>query len=155
MASEVIDRARASYRERAWAAAYADFHAADDESPLAIDDLEQLAVTAYLIGKDDDSLELWARAHRDCLRLDDAERAARCGFWLAFHLLLRGDIARSGGWVARIERLLDDRQLDCAVQGYVMVVNGLVALDADDVDHAYGLFTRATDIAARFTDPDL
>jgi hypothetical protein len=47
MASEVIDRARASYRERAWAAAYADFHAADDESPLAIDDLEQLAVTAY------------------------------------------------------------------------------------------------------------
>ncbi len=36
-----------------------------------------------------------------------------------------------------------------------MVVNGLVALDADDVDHAYGLFTRATDIADRFTDPDL
>ena len=71
MTSEVIDRARASYRERAWAAAYADFHAADDESPLAIDDLEQLAVTAYLIGKDDDSLELWARAHRECLRLDD------------------------------------------------------------------------------------
>lgn len=155
MASEVIDRARASYRERAWAAAYADFHAADDESPLAIDDLEQLAVTAYLIGKDDHSLELWARAHRECLRLDDAERAARCGFWLAFHLLLRGDIARSGGWVARIQRLLDDRQLDCAVQGYVMVVNGLVALDADDVDHAYGLFTRATNIADRFTDPDL
>jgi tetratricopeptide (TPR) repeat protein len=155
MASEVIDRARASYRERAWAAAYADFHAADDESPLAIDDLEQLAVTAYLIAKDDDSLELWARAHRECLRLDDAERAARCGFWLAFHLLLRGDIARSGGWVARIQRLLDDRQLDCAVQGYVMVVNGLVALDADDVDHAYALFTRATDIADRFTDPDL
>lgn len=150
MASEVIDRARASYRERAWAAAYADFHAADDESPLAIDDLEQLAVTAYFIGKDDHSLELWARAHRECLRLDDAERAARCGFWLAFHLLLRGDIARSGGWVARIQR-----QLDCAVQGYVMVVNGLVALDADDVDHAYALFTRATDIADRFTDPDL
>ena len=78
MASEVIDRARASYRERAWAAAYGDFRAADDESPLAIDDL-------YLIGKDDDSLELWSRAHRECLRLDDAERAARCGFWLAFH----------------------------------------------------------------------
>ena len=63
MASEVIDRARASYRERAWAAAYADFHAADDESPLAIDDLEQLAVTAYLIGKDDDSLEIPCRVH--------------------------------------------------------------------------------------------
>src|SRR6476661_7126002 len=63
MASEVIDRARASYRERAWAAAYADFHAADDESPLAIDDLEQLALTAYLIGKDDDSLEIPCRVH--------------------------------------------------------------------------------------------
>ena len=83
MASEIIDHTRASYRERAWAAAYAHFQAADDESPLTIDDLEQLAATAYLIGKDDESLELWARAHRECLVLDDAERAARCGFWLA------------------------------------------------------------------------
>ena len=65
MASEVIDHARASYRERAWAAAYAHFQAADDESPLTIDDLEQLAATAYLIGKDDESLELWgARTSR-------------------------------------------------------------------------------------------
>ena len=66
MMSGAIDRARTSYRERAWAAAYADFHAAEDESPLAIDDLEQLAVTAYLTGKDDESLDLWARAHREC-----------------------------------------------------------------------------------------
>src|SRR5262245_4078509 len=141
MASEAIDRARTSYRERAWASAYADFHAADDESSLAIEDLEQLAVTAYLTGKDDESLDVWARAHRECLRLGEAERAARCGFWLAFHLLLRGDVARSGGWVARIQRLLDDRRLDCAVQGYVMVLDGLVALDGDDVDRAFGLFT--------------
>ena len=155
MMSGAIDRARMSYRERAWAAAYADFHAADDESPFAIDDLEQLAVTAYLTGKDDESLDLWARAHRECLRLDMAERAARCGFWLAFHLLLRGDGARSGGWIARIQRLLDDRQLDCAARGYLMVVDGLVVLDADDVDRAYGLFTRAADIADRFADPDL
>jgi hypothetical protein len=125
MMSGAIDRARTSYREHAWAAAYDDFHAADDESPLAIDDLEQLAVTAYLIGKDDESLDLWPRAHRECLGLDMAERAAGCGFWLAFHFLLRGDGARSGGWIARIQRLLDDRQLDCAARGYLMVVNGL------------------------------
>ena len=155
MPSEAIDRARVSYRERAWAAAYSDFHAADEESPLTIDDLEHLAVTAYLTGKDDESLDLWSRAHREWLRQDEAERAARCGFWLAFHLLLRGDVARSGGWVARIQRLLDDRQLDCAVHGYVMVVNGLVALDMDDVDRAYTLFTGAADIADRFADPDL
>jgi 2-polyprenyl-6-methoxyphenol hydroxylase-like FAD-dependent oxidoreductase len=84
-----------------------------------------------------------------------AERAAGCGFWLAFHFLLRGDGARSGGWIARIQRLLDDRQLDCAARGYLMVVDGPVVLDADDVDRAYGLFTRAAEIADRFVDPDL
>ncbi|HEY6575708.1 MAG TPA: LuxR C-terminal-related transcriptional regulator, partial [Mycobacterium sp.] len=47
------------------------------------------------------------------------------------------------------------RQLDCAARGYLMVVDGLVLLDADDVDRAYGLFTRAADIADRFADPDL
>lgn len=72
-----VHRARTSYRERAWAAAYADFIEADSESPLGIEDLERLVATAYLIGKDDESLELWTRAHRQCLRLGEVERAGR------------------------------------------------------------------------------
>jgi hypothetical protein len=31
---------------------------------------------------------VWARAHTEWLRLGAADRAARCGFWLAFRLLL-------------------------------------------------------------------
>ena len=38
----------------------------------------------------------------------DPVRAARCAFWLAFHLLIRGESARGGGWLARARRLLDE-----------------------------------------------
>jgi hypothetical protein len=38
----------------------------------------------------------------------EAYRAARAAFWLSLLLLLRGDTARSGGWLARAQRLLDE-----------------------------------------------
>jgi hypothetical protein len=64
------------------------------------------------VGRDGDRDEALARAHQEWLRLGDAERAARCAFWLAFGLLNRGELARGGGWLARAQRLLDDGQLD-------------------------------------------
>ena len=42
-----------------------------------------LATAAYLVGKDNDSADVWARAHHECLRRGDGVRAARCAFWLA------------------------------------------------------------------------
>ena len=67
---------------------------------------------------------LWARAHHEFLRRGDAERAARCAFWLAFSLLNQGELARGGGWLARARRLLDDGRRDCVEQGYLLVAGG-------------------------------
>ena len=98
--ADTLDRGRESFRQQAWGDAHAQLSAADHETPLEIEDLERLAVTAQLIGKDGDSADLWARAHHECLRLADEARAARCAFWLAFSLLLRGEMARGGGWLS-------------------------------------------------------
>ncbi len=44
-----------------------------------------------------------------------ARTSDRCAFWLGLQLLLRGEVARSSGWLARASRLLDDNRLDCVL----------------------------------------
>ena len=149
-----LERGRKAFDAQAWAEAYAQLSAAGHASGLEPEDLERLATAAYLTGKDDESDELWARAHREWLRLDDTARAARCGFWLAFLLLLRGEEGQSGGWLARSRRLLDDQRLDCVEQGYLLTLVALRAM-ATDAASAYATCGKATEIGDRFRDPDL
>lgn len=109
---DALDRGRDAFGRQAWGEAYAQFLAADGKAPLEAEDLERLAVVAYLTGRDSDSAEVWARAHHACLRLGDPARAARCAFWLGLALLLGGEEARGGGWLARAQRVLDDAGAD-------------------------------------------
>ncbi len=112
-------------------------------------------MAAYLLGRDDDSTDLWARAHHRCVRSGDAPGAGRCGFWLAFHLLLWGEVARSGGWLARARRVLDTGGDDCVEHGYVQVLDGLRAMGAGDLAVARTAFDAAAEIGDRFGDADL
>jgi DNA-binding NarL/FixJ family response regulator len=153
--TDTLDRGRASFERRAWADAFAKLSAADRETPLAAEDLERLAAAAYLVGRDADRDEVLARAHQEWLRLGRAERAARCGFWLAFGLLGRGELARGGGWLARARRLLDDGQLDCVEQGYLLVPLALQQFAEGDVATAYATFGQAAKLGDRFGDRDL
>src|SRR6266508_5377318 len=154
-AADALDRGRESFRQQAWADAYAQLSAADQETSLEPEDLERLATVAYLVGRDVDSADLWARAHHDLLRRGDVERAARCAFWLAFAYLNRGEAARGGGWLARARRLLDDGQRDCVEQGYVIFPAALQTMIEGDAATACAAFDQAAEIGERFGDPDL
>jgi DNA-binding NarL/FixJ family response regulator len=153
--ADTLDRGRASLERQAWADAFDKLSAADREIPLAPEDLELLAKAAYLVGRDADRDEVLARAHREWLRLGGAERAARCAFWLAFGLLNRGELARGGGWLARARRLLDDGQLDCVEQGYLLLPVALQRFAEGDAAAAYATFGQAAKIGDRFGDRDL
>lgn len=152
---EALDRGRASFRQQSWSAAYSELAAADHESPLPLDDLELLAVAAYLLGRDDEGAKLLVRAHREQLDRSNPPGAARCAIWLALHLLLKGEAARAGGWLARAHHLVDDRRDDCVEQGYLLVPAALESLGQGDAAAAQTTFTLAAEIGDRFADRDL
>jgi DNA-binding CsgD family transcriptional regulator/tetratricopeptide (TPR) repeat protein len=152
--ADLLERGRSAYRQREWANACALLSAADRESPLAPDDLELWVTASYLTGRDDTGDDLSARAYRECAG-DDPARAARHAVRLGILLLLRGEAARSGGWLSRARRLLDARGGDCAERGYLLVPAALQHLVGGDAAAAEAASAEAAAIGERFGDPDL
>ncbi|MGV0789004.1 LuxR C-terminal-related transcriptional regulator [Mycolicibacterium sp. XJ2] len=145
--------ASSAFERQAWTEVYERLSDADE--PLDADDLERLATATYLIGKDDESVRAWERAYSACLAAGDPGRAAECGFWLALTQLLQGNTARGSGWLARVGRLVEDRELNCAARGYLLTSAGLGAWTGGDSAGAYEMFVEAGKIAVRFGDRDL
>ena len=75
--------------------------AAADDAPLEPEDLERLAVPAYLTGRDGESTRAWIRAHQAWLDGGGYGPAVRCAFWAGFGLLQRGEPAQGGGDLER------------------------------------------------------
>ena len=122
---------------------------------LQAEDLERLATAAYLKGRDEESEDFRARAHRAFLDRGDRERAAWSAFWLAFGLLQRGASAPASGWLARAERILDEAHLDSVVRGYLLMPVAVRRVVTGDPAGADATFTEAAEIARRFGDRDL
>jgi hypothetical protein len=147
------ERARGSFERRMWADAFADLSAAHREGPLDVEDLERLAVAAYMVGRDDACEEAWIAAHHAWLRRGEAERAARCAFWQALGLFFRGDLAPAMGWAARGGRLLEESPRDSVAQAWLLMLTGLPRLFEGDPDVSPS-FVEAGAIAERFADAD-
>jgi DNA-binding CsgD family transcriptional regulator len=150
-----LERGREGYARRTWSAAYAALSRADRAAPLGGADLELLAVSAYLAGREDDFLKAQERAHRAYLRADESVRAARCAFWLALGLLLRGETGPSTGWLARAQRLLAREQEDCVERGYLQLPLAERHLAAGDAEAALAAAVAAVGIGERFGEADL
>jgi DNA-binding CsgD family transcriptional regulator len=150
-----LERGRQHYGRRAWADAYESLALADQAAPLGGEDLELLAMAAYLIGRDDDYLKALERAHQARLDADERLRAARCAFWLGLRLFFRGEEGRATGWLARAQRLLEHQQHECAEQGYLLLWAVEQQLAAGDYEAAYATAVSAVEIGERCGDADL
>jgi ATP/maltotriose-dependent transcriptional regulator MalT len=154
--SDEIAAARDAFARQAWKDAYAGFRTPDEaRAQLDAEDLERLAVCAYMIGKHADSADAWTRAHSAWLLVRDVRRAARCTFWLALDLLIRGEHGQARGWLARTQHLLEAAIGDCAEQGLLLVLLGRLRLSEDDIDGADDAASRAIHFARRFDDSEL
>ena len=146
------ERARGAFAERRWAVAFADLSAAQSERELDGEDLERLAVAAYMLGKDVDCEEAWIAANRVWSEQGEAELAAGCAFRHALGLFFRGDLAPAMGWVARGGRLLENRP-ESVEKAWFGILTALPRLFSGDAG-AYSCFVEAGEIAERLADPD-
>jgi DNA-binding CsgD family transcriptional regulator len=146
---------RASFEHRRWGDAFARLSAADAHAPLAPEDLDLLAASAFLLGRDAESEDARVRAYNAHLSHDDPVSASRSAFWLGFALLNKGDMARGSGWLARSQRLIDEAQVDCAERGYLLMPAGIQSVESGDAATGLAHFTEALEVGRRFRDPDL
>lgn len=153
--SETLERGRQAFAERSWRDAYNALSDTERTGPLAPDDLERLAIAAYLLGRYAESVEIRVRAHHAFLRQGDTPSAARAAAWVAMDFLNLGEIAQRTGWLARGRRLVDAIPRDSTVHGYVLLPAALHGLMDGDLATAASLFSEAATIGEHAADLDL
>jgi DNA-binding CsgD family transcriptional regulator len=150
----VLTQARASFAGRSWGDAYAQFATADAATPLGLDDLEKLALAAYLTGHEEESTLAWTRAHREAIQRDDPQRAARNAFLIGSGLMFRGETAPGLGWFARGGRVLEACG-ECAEQAWPLIWNAFAQMWGGDAEGARPIFAESATVGKRFNDADL
>ncbi len=149
------DIGASAFDRRTWADAFAQLSAADRTTSLEPDQLERLAAAAYLVGKDDESVAIWERAHQELLSRGERRRAVACAGWIVFVLINGGQAAPAAGWIARGLRLLEDTDGECPERGFLLVPSALLrALDGDWAG-AEAIAGEAAALGSRFGDSDL
>jgi len=115
-----LERGREAYAGRSWVAAHDLLSRAHEREPLQADDLELIATTAFMLGRDDECVAWLEQAHQR--HLDDAAslRAVRCAAWMIMNLALRGQMGPATGWLGRAHRLLETEG-ECAERGWLAI----------------------------------
>ena len=150
-----IEQGREAMARRAWARAFRAFARADRSRPLGPQDLEHLAVAAYMLGRNDDYLECMKRAHRAHQQARNLPRAARCAFWAAINLAVRGRTSHAAGWFGRARRLVESGPRESAEHGYLLVAMLLKRAGELDWKGVADVAKKAERIAERHGDADL
>jgi ATP/maltotriose-dependent transcriptional regulator MalT len=150
-----LERARLAYAERSWLEAYDAFARADEAEPLAPEDLELRAVTARMLSRDEEAVEMLERAHHAYLEKGETARAAYCAGWIGMTLFYNGAVGPAGGWIARAHRLLEDVPEETAVHGYALLPEVFRHEAAGDLDAAAAVAGRVAEIGKRHGDADL
>jgi DNA-binding CsgD family transcriptional regulator/tetratricopeptide (TPR) repeat protein len=150
-----LERGHAAYSSSAWQDAYASLSEADRAVPLAAADLELLATSAYMLGREDDCVRILGRAVQR--HSDDGVllRAARCAFWIGMQLALRGEMGPATGWLGRAQRLVEREDRECAEQGYMLLPVAFEHEVAGDFEGAAATAGAAAELGERFGDADL
>jgi DNA-binding CsgD family transcriptional regulator len=149
-----LEHARESHRRQAWADACSAFRAADAVAPLAVADLELLAESCQILGRGDDAVEILQRAYQAHVEAGELGAAYRSAFWLHEALVLKGDFAHAGGWIARGARLAEGDR-DRGERGYLLIPEAERLFDAGDHTAAYAAAARVLELGLRCQDPDL
>jgi DNA-binding NarL/FixJ family response regulator len=150
-----LERGRESFTRAAWTQAYESLSAADRSRQLQAPDLERLATSAYMLGREDDYFGALERAYRAHLDAGAELAALRCAFWIGVNLAQRGEMGGAGGWLGRAQRLLDREGGDRVEGGYLLLPVIFQHEGSGDLEAAAATAAEAAAVGERFGDPDL
>jgi DNA-binding NarL/FixJ family response regulator len=150
-----LEAGRTAYAERRWREACERLVQADRECPLAAEDLDRLAWSFALLGRNDLLFATLERLYTLQLDAGDLRGAARAAFWLGFRLLFQGEMGRATGWIATSQRVLERLGEDCPERGYHFLPQGLGRLSQKDAAGACAAARQGAEIGERFGDANL
>lgn len=142
---------REALGRHAWHEAFEHLRAADAAQPLLPEDLERLAEAATWVGRLDDRIATYDRAHARYLEQGNRRRAGFMAIMVAHGHFAKGQGSMASGWLRRAERLLESEQ-DSIEYGHLLRARGL---NAKDPDEALAHARAAYDLATRLGDRDL
>lgn len=154
-AGRALEQGRGAYAERAWVDAFEAFARANRERPLDPDDLELLAHSAYLLGRDDEYRAALEQGYQSCRDAGDAPRAARYAWWIGHNFMSLGQGAPARGWFARGQRLLERERRESVARGYLLIPTLVEHSVKGEFAAAYATASNIAAIGERFGDPDL
>jgi DNA-binding CsgD family transcriptional regulator len=143
-----LQRGRTGYERREWKGAYESLSRADRAAPLGAEDLELLATSAYMLGRDDEYLSSLERAHHAYLEAGDRPAAFKCAFWVGINHALRGEMGPAGGWLGRAHQLAGEE--DSVERGYLLIPLAFQHEAGGDFAAAADVAAEAAALAKRF-----
>lgn len=153
-AGSLVERARSRVTDRAWRDARELFLTADAQQRLGIDDLERLALAAYLSGETATATEVWTRAMQAATDAGDPHRAARQAIRVGADLAFRGQFAPAMGWFGRAGSLVEDSP-DCAEQAWLRTFAAVGQMFGGDPGGAHPALADGVTAGRRLRDRDL
>jgi DNA-binding CsgD family transcriptional regulator len=149
-----LERGREAYAERRWLEAYDSLTAAEQAATLEPEDAGLAAISASMLGRDNESVAWLERAHHRYLERGDNIRAVNCAVWVVFNLAIRGQVGPATGWLGRAQRLLENEG-ECAERGYLLLPLVFQHEATGDFAAAAAAAGEAARIGERFGDRDL
>jgi DNA-binding CsgD family transcriptional regulator len=148
VSKEDLERGRAAYERHAWKGAHESLSRADEAARLGAEDLELLATSAFMLGRDDEYLSVLERAHHAYLEAGQTLPAVRCAFWVGINHALRGEMGPAGGWLGRAHRLVGEE--DSVERGYLLIPLVFQHEASGDFMAAAAVAAEAATLAKRF-----
>ena len=149
MAAGDLERGREAYARRAWTETYDHLSAAVEP-----EDLELLATSAFMLGRDHEYVSILERAHDAYLERGEPLRAFRCAFWCGMILVTRGEVGPGSAWIGRAQRLCEGQPDDSVERGYLLMPLAFRHEAAGEFEVAADVAGRAVAMAERFGDAD-
>jgi DNA-binding NarL/FixJ family response regulator len=143
--------ARGAHRRRDWVTSYESFARANEEAPLATDDLDALATAAWRLGRCKESVRYAEQVFTQLSR-QDPTAAAMKAVDVALSWLTRGDLNIGQGWMNRARRLLEGAP-ESPTNGYLAYLDAYIATCAGDTEALERQVTTLREMSARLDTP--